>query len=95
MLSEQEVQEDSGCFEIPPVNAGVALCWILLFAVRWIGFPVLQALGVLNGAKVNALDHGPLLIVYLVLLIAIIAIAGMQAVHSREGSTPKGDGSGR
>ncbi len=95
MLSDDELEEDSGFFEISSTNAGIALCWILLFAGRWIGFPLLQALGILNGAQVSALDHGPLLICYLILLIAIIAVAGMQAVHAREPSTPKPEGSGR
>lgn len=95
MSTDGEFNADSEYFELPANNAGLALVWILLFAGRWLAVPALQVLGVLNGAQVNALDHGPLLICYLLLLIAIIARAGMQAVHARETSSKQPEGSGR
>src|ERR1043165_5544714 len=66
-------------------NGLLALCWIVLFAGRWIVVQLLLAAGLLSPTLVADLDDGVLMRCYLALLavtIMVLVLAAMRAARS-------------
>ncbi len=70
----------------PNANTLLGLCWVLLFAGRWLLAPVLIATGLLSATQIADLDDGILVRIYTLLLAATILVVALRAV--RRAQTP-------
>ncbi len=71
-------------------NHILALCWLTLFAGRWLGGPLLLTTGLLSPDLLERLDEGLLLPLYVVLLVVTLAVLALRAVRGAQARVAPG-----
>ena len=71
-----------------PLNALMAILWMLLFGGRWLIVPLLQANRLLTPDQVAAWDDGPLHKLYFILLSITCVVLALRAVRAMQQPRP-------
>jgi len=77
----------------PNANTLLGICWVTLFAGRWLLAPMLIAAGLLSATQIADLDDGILVRIYTLLLAATILVVALRAVRRAQTPPSKADSS--